>query len=203
VTRTHTGPSAANAGAAQRAQCPRLRSRGRPPAGEQCRRHRLDRGHVGEAPAGRRVVEGEAEAQVAGRGDRGDAAERRGDAARQLVGAAVAAEQRHGDAAVLGDGDDRGLGRFVGEQRRAGADQHAGGADADDRRPGSEQRTQMRAHVGERKRVFGDAGVEAVQDGAGQRVADTPRRREAARPEHDHGGHRHAAPRRWTSTIEK
>ena len=50
----------------------------------------------------------------------GDAAERCGDPARQVVGAVMAAEQRHDDAAVLGDGDDRRLGALVGQERAPG-----------------------------------------------------------------------------------
>ena len=82
----------------------------------------------------------------------GDAAGGRGDGAGEPVGAVMAAEQRHRDAAVLGDGDDRRLAALVGEQRRDGADQDAGGADADDRRAGGEQRAQVRDRVGERLR---------------------------------------------------
>ena len=59
-----------------------------------------------------------------------------GKRARQIVRAAMAAEQRDDARAVLGDRDDRRLVALVGKERREDADQDAGGADADDgRRP--------------------------------------------------------------------
>ncbi len=116
-------------------------------AGQQRRRYRLCRFRVGDAPAGRRIVEAETQAQVAGGGDRGNAAGRLGDGAGQTIGAVMTAQQRHGRASILGDGDDRRLAALVGEQRRHGADQDAGGAYADDRRAGGEQRAQVRHRI--------------------------------------------------------
>ena len=70
-------------------------------------RHRLageQRGHrclggrrIARPPAGRRLVERQPEADVAGGGDRGLAALRPGDRPRQVVGAVMAAEQGHGE----------------------------------------------------------------------------------------------------------
>ena len=88
---------------------------------------------------GRRRVERDAETTVAGGGDRGVAAERRGEFSGEIVGAAMAAEQRDDLRAVLGEGEHRRLVALVGEQRGEDADEDAGGADADDRAAGGEE----------------------------------------------------------------
>ncbi len=54
-------------------------------------------------------------AQVARRRDRRLAACDLGNPPRQIVGAVMAAQQRHGDAAVFSDGDDGWLNAFVGQ----------------------------------------------------------------------------------------
>ena len=51
------------------------------------------------------------------------------------VGAAMAAEQGHGEGAVVGDRHHRRLGALVAEQGRQHADQDTRRADADDRPP--------------------------------------------------------------------
>ena len=82
-------------------------------AGEQCGGDRLDPLRIGDAPAGRRLVERQAEPQIAGRGDRGDPAGYGGDGAGDRVGAVMPADQRHRDRAVLGYRDDRRLRCFA------------------------------------------------------------------------------------------
>ena len=95
---------------------------------------------IAQDEAGRRIVERQIEAHVACGGDRRQAAERLGDRAGQAVGAAMAAEQRHGDAAVLGDRDHRRLGALVGQQRRQQPDHDARGAQREDRPAGPVER---------------------------------------------------------------
>ena len=75
------------------------------------------------------------------------AAERRGDRARQVVGAAMAAEQRHDRRAVLRHRDNRRLLALVGKERREHADQDAGGADADDRSAFGKQRAEVSRRI--------------------------------------------------------
>ena len=89
-----------------------------PRAGEERGGDGLRRFGVGDAPAGRRLVEREAEPHIAGGGDGGDAAGDRGDPAGEIVGAVMAAEQRHGHAAVFGKHDHGRLAALVVKQRR-------------------------------------------------------------------------------------
>ena len=56
----------------------------------------------------------------------------------------MAADQRHRDRSVFGQGDDRRFGPLVVEQRTDGADQDAARAQADDRPPGGEQLGDLR-----------------------------------------------------------
>jgi hypothetical protein len=63
-------------------------------------------------------------------------AARLGDRSGQPVGAAMAAQQRHDDAAVLGDRDHRRLRALVREMRSQQPDHDAHGAQRKDRPPG-------------------------------------------------------------------
>ena len=159
----------------------------------------------GEAPAGGRRIEGEAERRIARRGDRRPGAQRRRDGLREPVRAVVPAQQRHDAASVLGDREHRRVGALVREMRSQEADEDAGGAEADDGPTGAEERRKMRAEplVGD---VGGIAcGGRAVDRRVRQRGGDAPRERGLARIE-DHQrdpAQRHAAPRRWTITMEK
>jgi hypothetical protein len=159
-------------------------------AGQQRSRDRFRGFRVRRPPSCWRVVEGEAEADVAGGGDGGDAAGDRGDPARQVIGAVMAAEQRHGDAAVFGDGDDRRLGALVGEQRRQAADDDAAGADGDDGLAGSEETAQVLADVVEADGGIRDPGREAVQRGVRQGRHEALRQGKAAWSEDNDGDHR-------------
>ena len=76
-------------------------------AGQQRGGHRLGGGRIGDVPARRRFVQRDAQLQFAGGGDGGHAAQDVGDPAGQLVGAVMAAQQRHGGGTVGGDGDHR------------------------------------------------------------------------------------------------
>ena len=85
------------------------------------------------------------------------------------------------------------------------ADEDAGGADADDGPTGAEERREMGAEP-----LVGDVGGlacggRAVDRSVRQRGGDAPRELRLARIE-DHQrdpAQRHAAPRRWTITMEK
>ena len=126
-----------------------------------------------------------------------------GNLACQIVGAVMAAEQGHGDAAVFGNGDDGWLGPLVAEQRGQGADDDAGGAEGHDRLAIGEEPTEMAGHIVEAHGRIGNARRVAVQRGVGQLGNETLRERETAGAEDDDGGHRCAAAGDGTSTIEK
>ncbi len=118
---------------------------------EQLCHHRLGVTGVLQPVALRRLVERHAQRHVAGRGDCGLGPERLGDLARQPVGAAMAAKQRHHHGTIVGH---RKQGRFaglVGEQRRDGTDQDARRADADHRGSGGEQVAHMGERVGKKR----------------------------------------------------
>ncbi len=87
---------------------------------------------IAEHVARCRFIERHAEAQVARGGDRRVTLADCGDAACQVIGAMMAAEQRHGGTAVLGHRNHRGLAALVLQMRADGADQDAAGAEADD-----------------------------------------------------------------------
>ena len=95
-------------------------------AGEEGGGDGFDRFGVGDGPAGRRLVEGQTEAKIARGGDGCFDAKGFAELARKLVGAAMAAEQRHDGAAVFGDGENRGLAGFVGEDGGEEADRDGG-----------------------------------------------------------------------------
>ncbi len=113
-------------------------------------------------------------AQIAGGGDGRLAAKSLGKPTRQLVRAVMASQQRHGDAAVLGQGQHGRLQGLVRQQRRQGADQHPGGTDADDGPALGEELPQMRSDLGEADCAARNPRGEAVQltpDGAGGQLA--------------------------------
>ena len=178
---------------------------------QQSRHHLLGRTGVGDAPARGRLVEGQAEAHVARRGDGGHAPGGGGHGAGQGIGAGVAAEQGCGGAAVLGDGNDGGLGALVSEQRRQGADKDAGGAHADDGPALGKQAAQIGRHFGEH--LVGAVGApgQTMHAGTGQDGSKAAGQLKSARAEGDQGcagrhlsldGHRFAASAP-TRTIEK
>ena len=112
----------------------------------------------------------------------------------------MAAEQRHHGRAVLGDGQHGWLGALVGQQRRHGADQDAGGADADDGLAGSEAFGDTSGSAGPAqiaglgtRQTAGEAFGQA-QPRLGQREDGDPFRPDA---------HRQASPRLCTRIIEK
>ena len=102
---------------------------------------------VRERPALGRVVEGDAEAAVAGGGGRGGRADGGGDALGEGDAPAVRAEDGHRERAVLGDGDHGGLRALVAERRRDRPHQDPRRADPDDRAPGLEQRPDVAGRV--------------------------------------------------------
>ena len=174
-------------------------------AGEQRGGDRLHPRAFAEAPARRRSVEGEAQGRVARRGDGGVGAESVGNGASEPVRAVMAAQQRHDAPPVVRYRDDRGLGALVREMWAEYANEDAGGADADDRRPGPEQGDEVGPEP-----LVGDIG--GVPEGRGtmdrrarQRGRDAAREGQLARiKDHDgEGVQRHAAPRLWTMTMEK
>ena len=123
----------------------------------------------------------------------------------------MAAEQRHGGAAVFGDGDHRRLGALVGEAGRQGADDNAGGADAYDGHALGEQAAQVGDGLGEG--LVGALGApgQAVHAGRGKDGGEAARQFQPARAERDQRGagrHLGLAPHRLaasapTRTIEK
>ena len=83
-------------------------------------------------------------------------------------------QQRHGGAAVLRQGQNRRLPRLVRQQRRQGADQNAGGTEADDGPTLGEKLPQMRPDLGEADGAARNPRGEAVQlalDGVGGQLA--------------------------------
>ena len=111
----------------------------------------------------------------------------RGYGAGKRIGAAMAAQQRHDRRAILGNGDDRRLGALVGDERRHRADQYPGGAQADDRRAGGEERGDVRHGLGV-VRVGRDAALERrVEARARQMIRQAPGERDGARAKDDDG----------------
>jgi hypothetical protein len=81
----------------------------------------------------------------------------------------MAAQQRHGGAAILGDRHNRRLLALVAKNRRQGADQHTRSAEADNGPAGKEQSAQMIGGIRERDSGFTHTRCEAMQlaaDGA-------------------------------------
>ena len=194
-----------------------------PFSGQQPGHERLAVMRVREHPSGRRLVERDLPAALAGGGDRGGDAQRRAQAAGERVGAAVAAEERHHRAAVLRDGDDGGFPALVGERGCQGPDQDAGRAHADDVRTRGEQPAQLGADVVELDVGARNARGVAVHPRSGQARPDPSRRGQSALRQRDDGdrvGHLtklrariaprsprrqtfHASPRTCSRIIEK
>ncbi len=81
--------------------------------GQQRLRDGLRRLWVRQPPTGRRIIQGQAQGDITGGGDGGNAPGGLGDGLRQMVGAMVPAQQRHHRAAVRRHRDDGGLTSFV------------------------------------------------------------------------------------------
>ena len=94
------------------------------------------------------IIQREAEAHFAGRGDGGMAVAEPRDAAGEVIGAVVAAQQRHGGGAVFRHGDHRRLAVLVPEVGRHGANEDARRAEADDGAAFGEQLAQMGGGLG-------------------------------------------------------
>ena len=147
--------------------------------------HNLGGGWIARRPTGRRPVERQAEAEVARGRDRSLAALRPGDRQRQLVGPPMTAEQRHGEAAVVGQRHDRRPGPLVAEQGRQDPDQDAGRADADDRARARVEVAKQGREVVIGLEVGSPVRARPVQRAAGQRGLAPARRLEAAPAEQD------------------
>ena len=157
-------------------------------AADQANRRAIEQGggkalvmlRVGKPPAGRRIIEGDAEAGLARGGDGCRAAQEMGDGAGKRIGAMMATEQRHGRRAVFRHRHDRRVVRLVAEMGGERADDDPGGAQRNDRAAGAK------------------GGSERC--GAGQDLAAKPRRdrlgeRRAGAGDNDHGrAAHHGAP---------
>ena len=138
-------------------------------------------------PAGRRFIERDTQAHIPGGGYRRDAAGKLGNRAGQCIGAAMSADQRHRDRAVLGDRDHRRLLLLGGEEGGDRPDQDAAGADTDDRPPCFEQSADMGRHSIVALVPVAGMCARAVHPSAGQRRTQSPAERGAPRAEHDDG----------------
>ena len=188
---------------------------GRPPESGGCAHPRApeegrDEGlavlRVREGPPGGRLVESDAEAPVAGGGDRRGGADRIRDAPGQLDPAPVPPEERHRERPVVGDGDDRGLRPLVREGRCHRPHQDPGRADPYDGAPRLEEPADVAGRV--REPHVGVAGPlpESVHLRAAEGVRYPARESAALRGDRNHRDtllQLHAYPRRWTRTIEK
>jgi len=108
-----------------------------------------------------------------------------GEPAGQLVGAVVAAEQRHDAFGIGADGDHRGFLALVAQVRGQQANEDSGGTDADDRHALAEQ-------PGEQRRCVLAIGA-AVMDTTARRRGDAQRQIGSTGREADYG--RYHAPR--------
>lgn len=160
----------------------------------------LGRLGIAKSPAPRRFVQRQAEPRIARRGDGSHAAQHCRDPLGECIGAAMAAQQGHGHAAVLGHGDHRRFPALVGQKRRQGADEHARRADSDHGPAGGEEQPKMGDRVGERNRAAGNPRREAMQlaiNGCRDALACIERRRS----QYDHCRTHHPAAR--TRIMEK
>ena len=146
------------------------------------------------------LVEGDAEAEVAGCGHGGRDSQPLGDRPRQGVGAVMAAQQRHHRRAVLGRREHRRLGPLVAQERCHGTDQDAAGAQPDHRPPGGEQAGHMRRGLGEPLvgRAVGAGG--GMDLGTRQQFAQPAGQGGAARAQDDDGGAGHGR-LRWRPAM--
>ena len=142
---------------------------------------------VRKDPSGARLVQGHPPAGLAGGGDRGRRAERLAQAAADLVGAAMAAEEGHDRAAVFRDGNDRGLLALVGERGRQGSEQDSGGAHTDDVDSRGEQPAQLGPDFVELNVGVRHPGGIAVNPRSGQTRPDPPGRDESMLGQHYDG----------------
>ena len=146
---------------------------------------------VGEHEAGGRIIQREAKAHFACRGDGGMAAADFGDAAGEIIGAMVAAKQRHGGGAVLGEGDDRWLAALVLKVGCDGADQDARGAEADDRTALVEELHQVCGRLAVCDVATGDTGGRV--DFGAERQLQPLCQRQGGGAEHEEDGLHHAS----------
>ena len=123
---------------------------------------------LGQRPAGRRLVQRDAEPVVAGRRHRRRRTQLGRDRPGQRVGAVMATQQRHHGRAILGDRYDRGSARLVVQEWRHGPDQDAARAQPHDRSPGREQAADMRRGLREPDIGLAVRAVRAVDLAAGQ-----------------------------------
>ena len=151
VTRTAIGAATANKPGTEPAGIATVDGAAERAAGEEIGHDLADARAVADAPSRRRLVERRAEAKIAGRGDRGGRPERRGQGARHLVGAAMAAEQRHHGAAVFGQRQHRRRRPCLSVRQGASAriKPAAAAQSADDRASRREHRAQMIRRRGE------------------------------------------------------
>ena len=152
-------------------------------SGDQRRHDRFRHFGIGERPARRRVIQRDAEQDIAGRRHGSRHTERPGDPAGQPVGAPMAAEQWHHGAAVLCHCNDRRLFAFVGQQRRKPPDGDTGSHYGDD----GLARLKPPFHLVQRHGF----------------KAEPPRKACAALRQHHRDGHSQALPRLWRRIVEK
>ncbi len=161
---------------------------------------------IGKPPAWRRIVEGDAEPQIARGGDRGRDTQSVRDLPGQPIAAMMTAKQGQYCRTVLRDRQHRRLAALVGHLRRQSADQGAGGTDTDDRAAGFEQHLGMLGQTVEPKSGVRYAMGQAMDLATGQRIGD-PAGKDRALPcegnQSRRRSYRHACPRRCTSIIEK
>ena len=161
---------------------------------------------IHERPVLGRLVEPDAEAAVAGGGDRGGCAGGGGDAPGEIDPAAVPPEKGHRERSVVGDGDDRRLRPFVVEGRRHRPHEDPGRADPGDRPPRLEQRAQVPCGLREDHVRVVNPPAQPVHFRVTEGGGDPAREPVAARGESDHRdalAQLHANPRRCTRIIEK
>ena len=180
-------------------------------AGEQRGGHVFHALGIGDAPAFRRRIERDIEAQIPGRRDRWRAAGHCRDGAGQCVGAAMSAQERYDRRAIFRDGDDRWFLALIREQRRQRTDENAAGAQSDDRRAGGEQVAEMIGGLRITNIARDIARLRCVDRGAAKQPLDMPGERQRRRAEDNDrraarqigGAHFHASPRRCSRIIEK
>ena len=146
---------------------------------------------VGEDETGCRIIQREAEAHFARRGDSGVAACQTCDLPREFIGAMMAPEQRDGGRAVLGQSDHRRFAALVDELGSDGTDEDARGAEADDGAAFAEEPGEMRCRL-----VVAD--VAALHAGRGvdlgfERLLQPRRQWQGRGAEHEEDGLHHAS----------
>jgi len=173
---------------------------------EQRRHDRLHRSRILDAPVRRRLVESEPELHVARGCDRGMAADRRRNLAREIVGTVMAAQQRHDGRPVLGDGDHRRIDLLALQRGAQRADQDAGRTDADDRPAFGEELGQMRMVSLKLASVSAPRAARpwiSASPKAARIVFCEPQRRGAEDDDCRNIAHDQASPRLCTRSMEK